>query len=125
MMNNPLALIIEDEDDLATIFSIALKTAKFEPEIINDGQVAMQRLTEVVPSVVVLDLHIPNVPGKKILDYIAETPKFSETHVIIATADARLGDTLRDNATLVLLKPVSPGQLRLLAKRLHPNENVD
>ena len=124
-MNHPLALIIEDEDDLATIFSIALKTAKFEPEIITDGQAAMQRLAEVVPAIVVLDLHIPHVPGKQILDYITETPLFAETHVIIATADARLADTLRDRATLVLLKPVSPGQLRLLAKRLHPDEIAD
>ncbi|MCB9078919.1 MAG: response regulator [Anaerolineaceae bacterium] len=124
-MTNPLALIIEDEDDLATIFSIALQTAKFEPEIIYDGQAALARLAEVAPAIVVLDLHIPGVSGQKILDYILTEPQFAQTHVIIATADARLGDTLRDKATLVLLKPVSPGQLRLLAKRLHPSENAD
>ena len=37
-MTNKSALIIEDDDDLSTIFAEAVRAAGFEPEIIRDGE---------------------------------------------------------------------------------------
>ena len=59
------ALIVEDDKDLSTIFSIALQEADFETEIVSTGDKALERLADIVPDVVVLDLHLPkgqNVP---------------------------------------------------------------
>ncbi len=39
-----LALIIEDDEDLASIFAEALRGVGFEVEIIADGQAAQERL---------------------------------------------------------------------------------
>ncbi len=117
-MNKPLALIIEDDDDLAAIFSMSLRGGGFETEIVYDGQQAIQRLAGTPPVLVVLDLHLPGVDGASILRAIHATPSFSNTAVIIATADAQMADGLRGKADLVLLKPVSVDQLRELAKRL-------
>jgi two-component system copper resistance phosphate regulon response regulator CusR len=117
-MSNKMALIIEDEEDLATIFSEALKAAGFETEIIYDGAVAAQRLTEVVPLVVVLDLNLPHVDGKQLLHQIRMDARLSGTRVLIATADAGMADTLDDEADLTLLKPISFVQLRIMAERL-------
>lgn len=55
-MNN-LALVIEDDADLATIFAGALQAAGFAVETIRDGAQAVTRLAETIPHVVVLDLH--------------------------------------------------------------------
>ena len=63
-MNNPFALIIEDDEDLSLIFSEALTAAQFETEVIQDGGSAVARLAETTPDVVVLDLHLPNISGK-------------------------------------------------------------
>jgi hypothetical protein len=38
--------------------------------------------------------------------------------VIVATADSRQAEILQNEADIVLLKPVSPGQLRELALRV-------
>ena len=113
------ALIIEDDFDIGTIFAEALIMSGFKAEVIADGLVAMNRLHEVEPDVVILDLHLPNISGAEILHYIRQTERLKNTRVVVATADPRMADSIRPNATLVLDKPVTYQQLKLLTTRLH------
>lgn len=117
-MTGRFALIIEDDIDLATIFAQALRQVGFETEIIVDGTQAQVRLEQTRPDVVVLDLYLPHVSGPDLLYQIRSTEHLADTKVIIATADPRLGETLQDQADLLLIKPISFKQLRDLAKRL-------
>ena len=117
-MAEQFALIVEDDRDTANIFSLALQGVNFRTETIRDGTLALSRLSEIVPDVVVLDLHLPGVSGKDILEEIRKRDPLSKTKVILVTADAARGDELREDSDLVLLKPVSPLQLRTLASRL-------
>lgn len=64
------ALVIEDDEDLSGIFTKALQTSGFEVEAIMDGKVAEQRLKEIVPSLVVIDMHLPHVGGSTLLKQI-------------------------------------------------------
>jgi len=118
IMSDKFALIIEDEEDLATIFSEALKAAGFETEIIYDGAVAERRLREVCPAIVVLDLNLPHVDGNQLLHQIRTDPRLDNTRVLVATADAGMADMLSDEADLILLKPISFVQLRTMAERM-------
>jgi PAS domain S-box-containing protein len=113
-----LGLIIEDDEDLTNIFAEALITAGYETEIIRDGSVAQQKLEEIVPDLVVLDMHLPHVDGVSLLNQIRTDKRLAGTLVIIATADAVLGDMYRDTADFVLIKPISFSQLRDLSVRL-------
>lgn len=120
-MNKPLAIVIEDHENTATIFAAALNTAEYEVEVINDGASALERLSEVTPSLVVLDLHLPNVSGEKILHQIRADERLKKLPVILATADPLLAEILSSEANLVLIKPISFDQLSELSKRLHPS----
>jgi two-component system, sensor histidine kinase len=117
-VTDSLGLIVEDDADLAAIFAEALHLAELETEIIVDGAVAAARLTEVVPKVVVLDLHLPHVSGEILLRQIRSTPALAHTRVIIATADPVMADGLSLEADLVLIKPISFSQLRDFALRM-------
>jgi DNA-binding response OmpR family regulator len=119
-MTPPLALVIEDDPKLANIFAEALRAAEFEAEIVQDGQLALARLADIVPAVVVLDLHLPYISGKDILQSIRSDSRYNQTRVILATADPMMAEELRTEADLVLLKPISFTQLRDLASRLRP-----
>ena len=119
-MNKPLALIVEDEKDLSDIFAEALQHADFATEIVRDGQLALNRLAEIVPALVLLDLHLPNVAGTDILKYIRQDERLAKTQVIVVTADARSAEFLRTDAELVLVKPVRFSQLRDLTARIRP-----
>jgi len=116
-MNN-LALVIEDDNDLSTIFSEALNAAGFETEVIQDGKTAQTRLTELIPYIVLLDMHLPHVSGLDLLEQIKSDERLKNTMVVIATADARMGEAMIDEADFVLIKPITFTQLRDLTKRL-------
>jgi DNA-binding response OmpR family regulator len=119
-MNERFAMIVEDNEDLAIIFAEALQAAGFDTGIIQDGDTALTRLEGCVPTIIILDLHLPYVSGEDILKRIRVDERLAETRVIIATADPRMADMLKNQADLVLLKPISFGQLRDLAARLSP-----
>jgi DNA-binding response OmpR family regulator len=125
MSGKPLALIIEDDEKLAVIFTQALKLADFETITIHHGQEAMEQLDSLAPAVVVLDLHLPGVAGDKILSKIRQNECCTQTQVIVATADPAMADGLQDEPDLVLIKPVGFSQLRDLAARLRKNIRVD
>ena len=117
-MDDLLAFIVEDHLDAATIFSEALRAAGFKTEVIQSGDVAMERLSETVPNMVILDLNLPQVSGTEILAHIRSDDRLAETCVIVATAHPQLADGVQGEADLVLLKPISFTQLRSLAARL-------
>ena len=114
-----LALVIEDDEDLAEIFGQALRSADFMVEIIRDGLAAQERIKQVVPTVITLDMHIPHVSGNAILNQIKADDRLARTRVVVATADAQMGETMRGIADLVLIKPITFTQLRDLTFRLH------
>lgn len=112
-----LAVIIEDDPLLNEIIALTL-AADFEINACTDGTSGWKRLSEITPQLVVLDLNLPGMPGKEILAKLRADDRFKNTRVILATADERQAETLTDAADIVLLKPVSPAQLRELANRL-------
>jgi CheY-like chemotaxis protein len=114
----PLALVIEDVKEQATLFSQALEWAGYETEIVNDGLEGQKRLAETVPHLVLLDLHIPKISGEELFYQIKANPRLARTKVVLATGDASLAEKLSDGADLVLLKPIDLIQLRDLTARL-------
>jgi DNA-binding response OmpR family regulator len=116
-MTKPLAFIVEDDPQLSQIFTLTLSES-FETEAITDGAQALVRLSEIVPHLVVLDINLPGASGAQILDSIRADSRFDATRVILATANPRQADELRDKADIVLLKPISIIQLRDFAERL-------
>ena len=117
-----LALIIEDDEDLANIFAEALRGVGFEVEIAADGNLAEERLKNGTPPyLILLDMHLPHVSGGDLLTKIIKNDKrFEKSLVIITTADARMGEAYRDKVDFVMVKPISFVQLRDLTARLKP-----
>jgi DNA-binding response OmpR family regulator len=117
MTETTRAIVIEDDPDLAMIYTLALEHAGFEVQKALDGNLARRLLQEFQPALVVLDLHLMGVSGVELLHQIRLNPALQETIVIIATADPLLADLYQDSADYVLIKPISYSQLNQLAKR--------
>ena len=118
MEDLPLALIIEDDDDLSLIFAEALRAAGFRTEIVQDGAVAIERIEALFPKVVILDMHLPHMSGDEILKRIRASQTLRNIRVVVTTADARLAEQTGRQADMVLIKPISFGLLRDLTSRL-------
>lgn len=116
-MTDHLAIVVEDDPQLSQVFTLALSSL-FTVETIMDGAEALDRLADVVPHLIVLDINLPGVSGARILKEVRSDSRLSSVRVILATADPHQAKDLHDQADIVLLKPISPIQLRELAERL-------
>ena len=119
-----LALIIEDDEDLASIFAEALRGVGFDVELVADGRIAQERLANGEPPfLILLDMHLPHISGADLLtNIIKKNERFAKTVVIITTADARMGEAYTEHVDFVMIKPISFVQLRDLTSRLKPKE---
>lgn len=115
-----LAFIIEDDQDLSTIFADALESVGYQVEQIKDGLKAQQRLGEDVPFLILLDMHLPHISGADLLTEIKADERFENTTIILTTADARMAEAYEPMADFVMVKPISFVQLRDLTSRLKP-----
>ncbi len=116
-MSAPIVFVVEDDPKLNKIITFTLQ-GNFEIETCTDGKDAMERLKQIVPDIVILDLNLPGISGREILESIRADARLANTRVILTTADERQAETLTDEADLILLKPVSPTQLREMTLRM-------
>ena len=110
-------MIIEDHPQLNQIYELALRE-DFETVSFRDGKPALVYMIDSIPALIVVDLHLSSTTGDQVLKAVHEDKRLQATKVILTTADVQRADMLYEQADIVLLKPVSPVQLRDLAKRL-------
>lgn len=116
-MSTSNVFVVEDDPKLNKIITFTLQE-NFQIEICTNGNTAIERLKQIVPDIVILDLNLPGIPGREILESIRADKRLTKTRVILTTADERQAETLTNEADIILLKPVSPTQLRELALRM-------
>jgi len=118
-MDKPFVLIIEDERDVAALFRHVIDLAGYQTEVVTHGRVAIKRLSNSQPAIVILDLNLPGASGGEILKIIRNDERLVHTKVIVITAYAHIADSLAEQSDLVLLKPVSIEQLTKLMSRFN------
>lgn len=111
-----LALVVEDEAPLRTLYEIVLKSVGFEVLHAADGQQAINILTENTPDMVLLDMLLPKVNGSAVLDYLHSTPRLQSTGIIVVSAHDRFSNM--DDNVLFLLKPVRPDDIKRAVSRI-------
>ncbi len=87
-----VALVVEDDPDLATLLEahLALDPAYERIEMAGDGSRALTLLDSgFVPQLVLLDLELPKVHGRDVLRRLREDPRFALTVVVITGSEGR------------------------------------
>lgn len=116
--SEPLAFILEDDPKLAFIFEKCVTSSGFRTIVAKDGGEAVEMMESHTPDLFILDLHVPVYSGDQILEMVKANPRFDHAKLILATADARMAETLRKEVHFVLDKPISSRQLKRLTERL-------
>lgn len=110
-------MMIDDEPMLTEVIGTYLEDAGYRHCIgINDATVALQKVRELNPALVLLDLVMPGVSGFEILQALRQDEKLRYTPVIVLTAASDPGTKLKAlsiGATEFLAKPVDPSELVL------------
>lgn len=121
-------LIVEDESAIAENITYALETEGFAPYVCGTGQAALQWLKDHHPSLLILDVGLPDMNG---FDLCREIRRFSQAPIIFLTARGGEVDRvvgLELGADDYMVKPFSPRELtarvRAILRRASGNEPV-
>ncbi|ACJ75425.1 response regulator [Thermosipho africanus TCF52B] len=118
-------LVIDDSEVLRKITSFNLKKAGFEVYEAVDGVDGLEKMKEIMPDLIILDIMMPRLDGFGVLKEKGQDDSIKDIPVIILTAkggseDERLAKSL--GAKMVMTKPFSPSQLIEEVKRLIEND---
>lgn len=91
-------LLVEDDTALATVYRSRLELEGFEVDHVGNGELALSRVLEYKPDLVVLDAMMPKVNGFDVLDILRNTPETTNVHVIMLTALSQPKDKERAEA---------------------------
>jgi CheY-like chemotaxis protein len=115
-------LIVDDEPDVRNFLSACIEDAGFKTEVAEDGVEALERIDEIDPDLMTLDMVMPRKSGIKVIRTLRQNPKWSKLPIIVITAHAydELGseDFKEFNAftsglkhRYAMEKPVTPAKL--------------
>jgi CheY-like chemotaxis protein len=117
-MNDPLAIIIEDDRDIVDLFRQVLELAGYRTEVILDGAEAMERILAAKPDIVLLDLQLPGMSGVEILQRMRVDHSMANIPVVVITAYSRMPQNLSIEPDLLLQKPVDINKLSKVVQGL-------
>lgn len=125
MRNNPgemaKILVVDDEPDVVELIRFNLKAAGHEVLTAQDGEEALKKAKMYVPSLIVLDVMLPEVDGLEICKLLRRDPATAAVPIIMLTAKASEIDRvlgLELGADDYITKPFSPRELVLRIKNL-------
>jgi CheY-like chemotaxis protein len=109
-------LAVDDEEDALTLLRVVLEAAGAEVTTFNSPVTAFERIADVEPDVLVLDLGMPEMDGFELITRIrkSKNPAIRRIPAAALTAFARSEDrtkALRSGFEMHLAKPVDPGEL--------------
>jgi len=76
-------LLVEDDPFLIDIYTTKMKESGFVVEVASDGESALRKIKEKTPSLVILDIVLPQLDGWEILRQIKSDPKLKKIKIII------------------------------------------
>lgn len=107
----PLVLVIDDEPQMQRLMKLMLETHGYACELAERGQMGLAMAAQNRPSLILLDLGLPDVPGQEVLRRLRE---WSSTPVIILSAleaEAEKVAALDAGADDYVTKPFVAGEL--------------
>ena len=116
-------LIIEDEANIRKFMSVNLTARGYEVIEAEDARQGLARLRDSSPSLLLLDIKLPDMSGWEVLRIMSEDPSYPQIPVIVVTASlssTNPGFPLYKNENLrkVLKKPISIQELTREVKEM-------
>jgi CheY-like chemotaxis protein len=114
-------LIADDKAPGREIVRTVLEQAGYKVFEARDGIDALGIAAQVLPDLIILDLHMPAMDGFGVIKELRSDARFAELPVLALTASAMEGDRQRAISagfTAYLCKPVSIKVLRIEVERL-------
>ena len=112
-------LVIEDDADARHIYSEFLRSKHLTVFTAIDGRMGLNKIIELRPDIIVLDLAMPRVDGWTVLKHVRESSVTRDIAIVVVSAvtDARDG-AFQAGCDAYLTKPCPPDMLYLQIRAL-------
>jgi CheY-like chemotaxis protein len=112
-------LLVDDDPDFVEATKIVLESAPYDVTVAYNGEEALQKVKEVNPDLIILDIIMPEQDGFKTCEALKSDPDLSRIPVIMLTSlSQRMGETAFSVTDGMMLeaedyvdKPVTPDEL--------------
>ena len=123
----PRVLVVDDDATLRQLVAVNLELEGFEVHEAVDGADCLERIHEIAPHVVTLDIMMPRLDGWEVATRLRDDPATAGIKLIVLTAASRESD-LRRGARIgvdcYLTKPFDPDDLVGVVQRLVAGQPV-
>lgn len=125
--SEPIAvLVIEDDTDARHIYSEYLRAKRWTVFTAADGRMGLNKISELHPDVIVLDLAMPRVDGWTVLQKVRESSVSADIAVVVVSAVSDARDAaFQAGCDAYLAKPCLPETLYLQIRALTRCLDVD
>ena len=107
-------LLVEDNEDNIEVVREYLQFNKYEVIVARTGAEALERVQEIYPNLILMDIHLPEVDGLEAIRRLRTSNNFAKIAIIALTALAMEGDReicLKAGADAYLSKPIKLQEL--------------
>ncbi|MFA1539966.1 response regulator transcription factor [Actinomadura monticuli] len=114
-------LVVDDDEVIRQLIAVNLQLEGFEVSTAVDGQDCLERVAEVRPDVITLDVMMPRLDGWVTAVKLREDPGTAHIRVVMITARAQEHDVRRGHEIGVdayVTKPFDPNQLIQTVRKL-------
>lgn len=114
-------LVVDDDEVIRQLIAVNLTLEGFEVETAVDGQDCLDRVGDVNPDVITLDVMMPRLDGWVTALRLRDEPETRDIRVVLITARAQEDDRQRGHEIGVdayLTKPFDPSELIRVVREL-------
>jgi len=117
----PYLLVVDDDADFRVGLRMALEMKGYQVEEAENGEIALAKLTAKAPLLVLLDLQMPVMNGREMLQRMRATPELKEVPVVIISGFGFEWEAELMGAQGYIGKPFEPEELqKTIANLLKP-----
>jgi DNA-binding response OmpR family regulator len=113
-MSRKRILLVDDDPGLTALLDLVFRRANFEVVVANTGLDGLKKAIELSPTLVLLDIMMPDLNGIEVCKRLRDTPGMSDLPVLILSASGNKNDrdlALAAGADAFIQKPISPTEL--------------
>ena len=114
-------LVVDDDEVIRRLIAVNLQLEGFEVETAVDGQDCLDKVTEIDPDVITLDVMMPRMDGWETAVQLRRSPGTAHIKVVLITARAQEDDKThgaRVGADAYLTKPFDPDEMIRVVREL-------
>jgi DNA-binding response OmpR family regulator len=114
-------LVVDDDEVIRQLIAVNLTLEGFDVVTAVDGQDCLDKVVEMQPDVITLDVMMPRLDGWETTVRLRRAPETAEVKVVLITARAQEDDRVHGRqvgADAYLTKPFDPGEMIRVVREL-------